>query len=63
MEKNLIREDPVIDRVRKTRHEISARFGHDPDKLTAYYIERQQRHKDRLICTSPAKKPDSTSLQ
>ena len=32
----------AIDRVRQARHEISARFGHDPKKLTAYYIERQQ---------------------
>lgn len=50
-----MKSDPVIDRVRKARHEISARFDHDPEKLTAYYIERQKRHEDRLIRADLAK--------
>lgn len=49
-----MKSDPVIDRVRATRHEISARFDHDPKKLTAYYIERQKQHTDRLICADPS---------
>ena len=53
--------DPVIDRIREARREISARFGHDPEKLTAYYIERQNRHRDRLIYASPEKESDSFS--
>ena len=44
-------EDP-IDRIRRTRHEISKKFDHDPRKLVEYYMERQKRHADRLI-TSP----------
>ena len=63
-------KDPVIERVRQARREISARFGHDPQKLTAYYIERQKRHEDRLICSStkrmfdasPCREPSATSL-
>ena len=46
--------DPVSERdelarVRAARHRISERFGHDPRRLVAYYIERQREHADRLI--------------
>ncbi len=44
-------EDP-IDRIRRTRHEISARLDHDPVKLVEHYMELQKRHASRLI-TSP----------
>lgn len=57
--KDTVEEDPIIDRVREVRREISARFDHDPDKLTAYYIERQARHADRLIYADPKRKPES----
>ena len=50
-----MKSDPVLDRVRAVRHEISARFDHDPKKLTAYYIARQERHKERLIHAEPAR--------
>ena len=43
------RSDPVIDEVREIRQKISARFGHDPARLVAYYMELQERHRDRLI--------------
>ena len=41
-------EDPV-DRIRRTRHEISAKFDHDPVKLVEQYMELQKRHASRLI--------------
>ncbi len=41
--------DPVIAEVREIRHRISARFGHDPEKLVAYYMELQKQYEDRLI--------------
>ena len=44
-------EDP-IDRIRRVRHEISAKLDHDPHKLVEHYMELQKRHRDRLI-TSP----------
>ena len=44
-------EDP-IDRIRRTRHEISARFDHDPLKLVEQYMELQEKHASRLM-TSP----------
>lgn len=34
--------DPVIDEIREVRHQISARFGHDPRRLVAYYLEIQE---------------------
>jgi hypothetical protein len=45
------RNDPAIDEVREVRHRISARFGHDPEKLVAYYMELQKQYEDRLIRT------------
>ncbi len=43
--------DPVIDEVREVRHRISERFGHDPARLVAYYMEMQEQYRDRLIRT------------
>ncbi len=42
-------DDPTIARIRETRHRISERFGHDPQKLVAYYIELQKEYQDRLL--------------
>ena len=41
--------DPVIDEIREVRHRISARFGHDPARLVAFYMELQKQYEDRLI--------------
>ncbi len=43
------RSDPVIETIREIRQRISARFDHDPARLVAYYMELQERHRDRLI--------------
>ena len=48
-------DDPVIARIRKVRHCISEKCGHDPKKLVEYYMKLQERHKDRLV------RPDDTS--
>ncbi len=48
----LTKSDPAIDEVREVRHRISARFGHDPAKLVAYYIELQKQYGDRLLKSS-----------
>jgi hypothetical protein len=39
----------VIEEVREVRQRISVRFDHDPTRLVAYYMELQERHRDRLI--------------
>lgn len=43
--------DPLIDEIREIRHRISARFGHDPVRLGAYYMEMQERpeYRDRIV--------------
>ncbi|HEX6748779.1 MAG TPA: hypothetical protein VF092_15890 [Longimicrobium sp.] len=41
--------EELIAEVRAARHRISERFGHDPYKLVAYYMERQKAHAERLI--------------
>lgn len=44
-----MKPDPVIDRIRATRHEISERFAHDPMRLVEYYMKRQEHLQDRLV--------------
>ena len=50
MKQNL--SDPVIDEIREVRHRISARFGHDPTQLVAFYMEMQKQYQDRLVETT-----------
>jgi hypothetical protein len=45
--------DPVIDEIREIRHNISARFDHDPERLVAHYAELQERYQERLVRTVP----------
>ena len=52
-EKNPKKEDPAIQRVRAARQKISAEHGHDPNRVVAYYMERQQaREKNSETSTS-----------
>lgn len=51
--------DPAIDEVRAVRHRISARFGHDSERLIAYYMTLPERFRDRLIdASNPAVEVD-----
>jgi len=34
-----IKNDPAIEQIREIRHQISAEFGHDPQRVLAYYAE------------------------
>jgi hypothetical protein len=42
-----MKPDPVVAEVRETRHEISAAFGHDTDRLGEHYkqLDRELREK------------------
>jgi hypothetical protein len=53
LEKTMPAPDPIVDEVRQARHEISARFGHDPVRLVEYYIEFQEQYRDRLVDPPP----------
>ena len=37
-----MRDDPVIQALREVRHRISESVGHDPQRLVAYYRQRQE---------------------
>lgn len=41
-------QDPTISRVRDARHHISEKFGHDPRKIVAYYLQFQE-EQERLL--------------
>lgn len=41
--------DPAIDDVRAVRRRVSQQFGHDPERLIAYYLELQKQYRHRLI--------------
>ena len=38
-----IKGDPAIEQIREVRHQISAEFDHDPDKVLAYYAEFEEK--------------------
>ena len=43
------KDDPTIERIRETRHRISAAHNHDPQKIVEYYLELQKKYKQRLL--------------
>ena len=44
-----MKDDPIIEAVRRVRHQISESVGHDPRKLLEYYRERQERYGGCLV--------------
>ena len=54
-----MRPDPVIDEIRKIRHDISAEHGHDPRKLVEHYMKLQEKYRDRLV--RPRERPRDAS--
>jgi hypothetical protein len=57
---NQSHSDPVIEEIREIRHNISARFGHDPERLVAHYAELQERYRERLVRTVPISEQTDT---
>ena len=55
--------EPILNEIRRVRHAISARIGHDPRRILAYYADLQRTNKDRLVNLSgapnPAEEPDT----
>jgi thymidylate kinase len=41
--------EPTLVRIRQARQRISAKYGHDPEKLVEHYMELQKKYQDRLI--------------
>jgi hypothetical protein len=55
------RSDPVIDEIREVRKRISAQVDYDPVRLVAFYMNLQERHKDRLLTTPRSTDPTDHS--
>ena len=44
-----MKDDKTIARIREVRKRISAKFGHNVEKMVKHYIKTQAKHKNRLI--------------
>ena len=44
-----MKDDKTISRIRAVRPKISAKFGHDVERLGKYYMKRQSRNKHKLF--------------
>jgi len=49
-----MKKDPAIQEIRKTRREISRKFGHDTRALIAHYRSLEAKYADRLVRESAA---------
>ena len=49
--------DVTIAEIRQVRHAISARLGHDPQQVIAYYIELQRQYAGRCLPTEGEELP------
>ena len=41
--------EPLLDEIRRVRHEISAEIGHDPHRVVEYYSKLQQSLRERVV--------------
>jgi hypothetical protein len=55
----MMTKDEGIRAVREVRAKISAEFDNDPEKLVAHYIERQKRHRGKLLEPVAAQRSDA----
>jgi len=45
----LMKEDPVIARIRESRRRISEKNHHDPREIVRYYQELQKKYQEKLL--------------
>jgi tartrate dehydratase alpha subunit/fumarate hydratase class I-like protein len=46
-------EDPIVEEVRKVRHQIEKEFGNDVKKHIEHIYQEQQKHSARLVSRQP----------
>jgi hypothetical protein len=46
---DMIKDNPLIERIRGVRHQISEEYHHDPKQLVEHYIELEKKHQGRFI--------------
>jgi len=44
-----MKSDPVLERIRAVRREISEKCNHNPQELVAHYQEMEEQFKDRIL--------------
>ncbi|MFN2352253.1 MAG: hypothetical protein ABR497_09940 [Kiritimatiellia bacterium] len=49
-----MKKDPAIEKIRKTRHDISEKHGHDTRALIAHYRSLETKYADRIVKESAA---------
>jgi len=57
-----MKPDPIIDEIRRVRHELSAEIGHDPRRLREFYAAIQDECGDRLLDRAEARKAKQTPI-
>jgi len=45
----MIKDNPLIERIRDVRHQISEEYHHDPKQLVEHYMELEKKHQGRFI--------------
>ncbi len=48
-----MRDDPIVEEVRRIREEYAKQFGYDLHAMAAYLRKREQDHRDRLVTFPP----------
>ncbi|MBI4707690.1 MAG: hypothetical protein HY761_07175 [Candidatus Omnitrophica bacterium] len=48
-----MQKDPIVEEVRRIRHEIEHECQEDPNKLFEYFQDSQRNLGDRLVCREP----------
>ena len=54
-----MKKDPAIESIRKTRHAISKKCGHDTQVLLARYRSLESKYADRMVKEEPSKYGDN----
>jgi hypothetical protein len=60
----MIKDNPLIERIRAVRHQISEEYHHDPKQLVEHYVELEKKHEGRFINLSEIyrKKPGYSEM-
>ena len=58
-----MKDDPAIAQIPEVRHKISETHGHDPKRVIEYYIQFQQKYKERVVQGGMAVTPPPKDLE
>lgn len=49
-------KDPIVEEVRRVRHEMEAELGNDPKRIYEYLRQVQARYADRVVSRQPKRR-------